>query len=108
MPSNPRANNRAVDSAVQPCPLLHYFDIRLEPVDAANTKPVWWPAEARQPYGGIAMTLNLGGVAPAQTLNTRGRFRIEGIAGGSASVAFGARFYDDVQAQLDSDRSFSP
>lgn len=108
MPDTTQANNRAVDSAVQPCPLLHYFSVVLKPVDAANTKPAWWPVEKRQPYGGVALTVTLGGVAPAQVLNSRGRFRIDGIAGGSASVDFEARFYDDVQSQLDNDRNFSP
>ncbi|MCE2909553.1 MAG: hypothetical protein O9343_18760 [Burkholderiaceae bacterium] len=108
MPHDAQVNNRAVDSAVQPCPLLHYFSVALEPVDAASTKPAWWPADVRQPYGGVAVTVTLGGVSPAQTLNSRGRFRIDGIAGGSASVVIKAGFYDDVRAQLDGDRCFSP
>ena len=102
-----QANNRAVDSAVQPCPLKHYFSVELKPVDMANTKPDWWPPEQRHPYAGVNVKITLGGVVPQQTLNSRGRFRIDGIPGGSASVDFEAAFYDDVEAALVSGRNFS-
>lgn len=102
-----QANHRAVDSAVQPCPLKHYFSVELQPSDRATAKPDWWPAEKRHPYAGVKTKITLGGVVPQQTLNSRGRCRIDGIPGGSASVDFAAAFYDDVKDALDSGRNLS-
>ncbi|MFY9510731.1 MAG: hypothetical protein WAQ05_07140 [Rubrivivax sp.] len=107
MPDTAQANNRAVDSAVQPCPLLHFFSVELKPSDLAKAKPEWWPAAKGHPYSGVKAKITLGGVAPAQTLNSRGRFRIDGIAGGSASVDFEA-FYADIETALEDGRKFSP
>lgn len=102
-----QANNRAVDSAVQPCPLKHYFSVELKPSDWASAKPAWWPAEKRPPYAGVKARITLGGVVPQQTLNSRSRCRVEGIPGGSASVDFAAAFYDDVKDALDNGRNLS-
>ena len=57
-----QANNRAVDSAVQPCPLQHFFSVELKPSDLATAKPAWWPAEKRHPYAGVKAKITLGGV----------------------------------------------
>jgi len=102
-----QANNRAVDSAVQPCPLKHFFSLELKPSDMATAKPEWWPSEKGYPYAGVKVKITLGGVVPQQTLSNRGHFRIDGIAGGSASVDFEAAFYEDVKAALDRGRKLS-
>lgn len=102
-----QANNRPVDSAVQPCPLKHFFGVELKPSDMAKAKPEWWPAEKGHPYAGVKVKITLGGVVPRQVLNSRGHFRIGGIPGGSASVDFEAAFYEDVKAALVSGRNLS-
>lgn len=86
--ASPR-NERPVSSPIQPCPVNHWFDVRLVMAPDAAPRPRWWPVERRPGYGNEQVSLTGGGIPPpVRTTDGQGRVRVTGIAGGSVQVIF--------------------
>lgn len=88
--------DRPVNSAVQPCKVLHDFDLVLKPAPDERPRPAWWPTERRSAYPSEAITITLPGVSPArQKLDGSGAFHAGEIPPGQAQVTF-HDFYSSV------------
>lgn len=80
---------RPVSAPVQPCPVSHWFDVRLVMRPDNSRRPQWWPVERRPGYGNEQVSLTGAGIPPpVRTTDGQGRVRVTGIAGGAVQVIF--------------------
>lgn len=81
-------DDRPVSSAVQPCPIRHWFDLRLRFRPESRPRPGWWPVERLPGAPGAALHLTLTGAALLQQLDGEGHLRLDGLPAGSGSALF--------------------
>jgi hypothetical protein len=81
-------DDRPVSSAVQPCPVRYWFDLRLRLRAENQPRPRWWPVERLPGAPGAALHLTLAGAAPLQQLDSDSHLRIDDLPAGSGSVLF--------------------
>jgi len=81
-------NDRPVDSATQPCPNTHFFELALT-VAPEHDRPAWWPKERLSAYGAEKVKVTGGGIVPPdRELSGIGGLYLSGIPAGSAKVEF--------------------
>jgi hypothetical protein len=79
-------NDRAVDSATQPCPNQHFFDLTVTFAPEPN-RPDWWPKDQLSGYGSEQIRLTGAGIAPPDhALDSSGHLKIGDLPSGSAQV----------------------
>ena len=93
-------DDRPIDSATQPCPNQHFFELALV-LASESERPEWWPKERLSGYGGEQVKVTGAGIAPPEReLSSIGGLHIDGIPSGSAKVEF-AQLLKSVKDVLD-------
>jgi hypothetical protein len=101
-------NDRPVESAVQPCPLLHWFDLRMKFAPPPEARPKWWPVERRSGYPDEKVSITAAGVAPPlRRLDGSGRVRVDNIPAGKAQVVF-YQVLADVRQAFERGTAYAP
>jgi hypothetical protein len=107
VPAASTRNDRPVDSATQPCPNSHFFELALTLAPEAD-RPTWWPTERLSGYGGEKVKISGGGIAPPdRELSGIGGLYVSGIPAGTAKVEF-TDLLKSVKEALDEECKYEP
>jgi hypothetical protein len=100
-------NDRPVDSATQPCPNTHFFELALV-VAPEPDRQTWLPKERLSGYRGEMVKVTGGGIVPPdRELSGTGGLYVSGVPAGSTNVEF-TGLLKSVKDALDEGCQYEP